>query len=110
MDDLTGLSNEQLSLMIKMLQGALSDRTKNDEKQAETRPNKFLDMPEFSMHKNDSIIDQKLNVRPPTPRTRQFNPVAVKCRVCGKEETINPSLLSTEKSRYKCNKCSAIAG
>ena len=81
-----------------------------EEKPKDERPNKFLEMPEFSMHKADTIIDQKLSVQPPTPRTRKFTPIKVRCRVCGKEEEINPSLLASEKERYKCNKCSAIAG
>lgn len=109
MDDLNNLSNEQLGLMIQMLQKTLEDRQpkKTDEN---ARPNKFLDMAEFTMHKADSIIDKKLNVRPPTPRTRQFKPLSVRCRVCGKEEEINPALLSTEPNRYKCNSCSSIPG
>ena len=50
MDDLNNLSNEQLSLMIQMLQKTLEDRQpkKTDEN---ARPNKFLDMAEFTMHK-----------------------------------------------------------
>ena len=109
MDDLNNLTNEQLSVMIQMLQKTLTSREPQKEAKDE-RPNKFLDMPEFSMHKADSIIDKQLSVQPPTPRTRKFTPIKVRCRVCGKEEEINPSLLASEKERYKCNKCSAIAG
>jgi ribosomal protein S27AE len=109
MDDLNNLTNEQLGAMIQMLQKTLSSRD-TEEKPKDERPNKFLEMPEFSMHKADTIIDQKLSVQPPTPRTRKFTPIKVRCRVCGKEEEINPSLLASEKERYKCNKCSAIAG
>lgn len=109
MDDLNNLSNEQLSVMIQMLQKTLISR-EPQEKAKDERPNKFLEMAEFSMHKADSIIDKKLAVQPPTPRTRKFTPIKVKCRVCGKEEEINPSLLASDKERYKCNKCSAIAG
>lgn len=109
MDDLNNLTNEQLGAMIQMLQKTLSSRD-TEEKPKNERPNKFLEMPEFSMHKADTIIDQKLSVQPPTPRTRKFTPIKVRCRVCGKEEEINPSLLASEKERYKCNKCSAIAG
>ena len=109
MDDLNNLTNEQLSVMIQMLQKTLTSREPQKEVKDE-RPNKFLDMPEFSMHKADSIIDKQLSVQPPTPRTRKFTPIKVRCRVCGKEEEINPSLLASEKERYKCNKCSAIAG
>jgi len=109
MDDFNNLTNEQLGAMIQMLQKTLSSRD-TEEKPKDERPNKFLEMPEFSMHKADTIIDQKLSVQPPTPRTRKFTPIKVRCRVCGKEEEINPSLLASEKERYKCNKCSAIAG
>ena len=109
MDDLNSLTNEQLGLMIQMLQKTLNDRTPAKETKSE-RPNKFLDMAELHSHKSDSIIDKQLNIHPPTPRTRQFTPIKVRCRVCGKEEEINPSLLATEKNRYKCNSCSSIPG
>ena len=112
MDDLNQLSDEQLSVMIQMLQKTLTSRsTQNTQEKAKNeRPNKFLEMAEFSMHKADSIIDKKLSVQPPTPRTRKFTPIKVRCRVCGKEEEINPALLSTEPNRYKCNACSSIPG
>lgn len=71
--------------------------------------NKFLDMPEMSMHKSDSVIDRKLAVSPPTPRTRKFVPVNARCRVCGKTEKINPAIIPDTLDRYKCNKCSATA-
>jgi hypothetical protein len=72
--------------------------------------NKFDDMAESSMHKSDSLIDKKLSVHPPSPRTRQFETVDVKCRSCGKDEKINPVLLPDSTDRYKCNKCSTMAG
>jgi len=72
--------------------------------------NKFDNMPEAGMHKSDSLIDKKLSVHPPSPRTRQFEAVDVKCRSCGKSEKINPVLLPDSNDRYKCNKCSTMAG
>jgi len=74
------------------------------------RRNKFTDMPEKDMHKSDSIIDKKLSINPPTPRNRKFNPVKVKCRICGKEEKVNPSIIPEPADRYKCNNCSTSAG
>lgn len=72
--------------------------------------NKFLDMPEKDMHKNDSEIDKKLCKNPPTPRTRKFKPVQVNCRVCGKTESVSPDVIPESTERYKCNKCAATAG
>lgn len=71
--------------------------------------NKFLNMKEASMHKDDSIIDKKLNRTPPTQRTRHFEYVQVKCRVCGKTEKVIPALAEA-RDRYKCNRCSASPG
>lgn len=71
--------------------------------------NKFLSMPERNMHKSDVLIDKKLCVQPPSPRTRTFEPVNVRCRSCGKSESVNPSILDST-DRYKCNKCSTMAG
>lgn len=72
--------------------------------------NKFDRMSEFGMHKDDSAIDKVLSKHPPVGRLRQFDMIDVVCRVCGKKETINPSLLFESKSRYKCNSCSTQAG
>ena len=55
------------------------------------------------------LIDKKLQVMPPVPRTRTFDPVHVRCRVCGKEEDVNPTLVS-EINRYKCNSCAMTGG
>lgn len=74
------------------------------------RENKFLGMPEKNLHKEDTEIDRKLNKLPPTPRTRRFQNIKATCRVCGKTETINPSYMTMERDRYKCNKCSGAAG
>lgn len=74
------------------------------------RPNKFDQMMEKTMHKNDTQIDRLLNVHPPSIRTREFDPVRVQCRVCQKIEEVNPSLILDSPSRYKCNKCSGAPG
>lgn len=72
--------------------------------------NKFLDMPERNLHKEDIEVDKKLAKHPPTPRNRNFVPVQVFCRVCGKQEKVNPAIIPESKDRYKCNKCSSSAG
>lgn len=72
--------------------------------------NKFLLMPEADMHKGDSRIDSLLSKHPPVSRSRKFEYVNVKCRLCGKEENVSPGILTDSPSRYKCNKCSAIQG
>jgi hypothetical protein len=71
--------------------------------------NKFLSMPEMNMHKEDHEVDQKLAKHAPTIRAREYDPVTVMCRMCGKKETISPSLVDSS-NRYKCNKCSSTAG
>ena len=78
---------------------------------SDTRPNKFTDMPEMNMHKDDSRIDRLLNKNDPVARSRQFTTVNVTCRVCGKQEEIPASLATADsKTRYKCNTCSTSAG
>jgi hypothetical protein len=72
--------------------------------------NKFEQMSEFSMHKEDIAVDKALSKSPPVARTRDFEMINVTCRVCGKTETISPSLLFEAPSRYKCNNCSTEAG
>lgn len=71
--------------------------------------NKFDKMAERSMHKDDILIDKQLNILPPTPRDRHFEPVNVQCRICGKSETVSPSLIDSQ-NRYKCNNCCTNAG
>ena len=66
-------------------------------------------MAEFNMHKEDVAFDKKVAKQPPVPRTRKYIPIKVKCRVCGKEESVNPMLIESA-DRYKCNKCSSMAG
>jgi len=85
-------------------------KTKNKRSAQPSSANKFEKMAEFNMHKDDRAIDEKLAKHPPVARTREFEPIIVKCRVCGKEEAVNPSLVHDSPSRYKCNNCSTQAG
>lgn len=78
-------------------------------KSGEENVNLFDKMPERKLHKEDTAIDKKLITQPPTERARQFFTIDVVCRVCGKKETVNPSLVF-DKSRYKCNVCSSSGG
>lgn len=71
--------------------------------------NKFLQMSEMHLHKEDREIDKQLSVSPPTPRNRSNALIKVTCRVCGKVEEISGSLVM-DQSRYKCNKCCSGAG
>lgn len=72
--------------------------------------NLFLDMPEKDMHKNDVAIDQKLKSSQPVVRNRTATLVDVKCRVCGKEESVSSQLIVDGVNRYKCNGCARGAG
>ena len=84
-------------------------KTKNSRKRSKQSVNKFLTMTEKDMHKDDTRIDKILAKHPPVMRSREFEPIQVKCRVCGETETVNPSIVEN-KNRYKCNKCSTSAG
>jgi hypothetical protein len=75
-----------------------------------TNINAFEKMAEFRMHKDDCAIDKKLCSNEPVARMREFEFVDVVCRVCGKKESIAPSLLFDAPSRYKCNNCSTQSG
>lgn len=86
----------------------IADNTKPRKKKRKF-VNKFLQMREASMHKEDTEIDKKLSKVPPTQRSRQFEYVQVRCRVCGKEEKVIPALAEA-RDRYKCNKCSTSPG
>lgn len=121
------LTPEQIQQMIMMLQSMLpkSDNTDNTVDEEEpfvsniktkkvsmkknTFKNKFNNMPEKNMHKEDIVIDKKLSVNNPTPRRKANSLTEVQCRVCGKKETINAGLV-IDKTRYKCNSCAAGAG
>lgn len=121
--DLNSLGNnpEQIKQLIGLLQSLLPQDTIDSDKPIKTKrttkkkikktkqevsSNKFLDMPEANMHKDDLAIDKKLAKFPPTPRSRKFTSIEVRCRSCGKTEQINPVLVH-DKERYKCNRCSA---
>jgi endo-1,4-beta-mannosidase len=125
MDD--NLSPKQIKQMIKMLSAMLPEddepaveqqsepqfsnsaiKSKNIDRKS-PRVNKFEQMAEFSMHKEDVEFDRKVSKQPPVPRTRTYNAISVRCRVCGKEESVNPTLIESV-DRYKCNKCSSMAG
>lgn len=131
-----GLDKEDIKQLIAILQRGLVDEEVNPTDDAETQPqqvkttkkskgntirikknkptkpvreNKFLSMPEMNMHKDDCLFDQKVIIAPPTPRRSQFIPISVRCRICGKTESVDPSIIETP-DRYKCNKCSSSAG
>jgi hypothetical protein len=87
-----------------------SSAIKTNKSKAKSDGINFFDtMREKDSHKEDTIIDQKLNRYPPTERNRHFESITVQCRCCGRKEKINPGLL-IEQDRYKCNKCSISAG
>lgn len=90
--------------------GVVNAKTTNSNQKTKQRPNKFNSMPEKNMHKEDIAIDQKLSVQPPVPRARPFKTLKVVCRVCGRNDEVNPSLLVEGPTRYKCNQCSTSAG
>jgi hypothetical protein len=124
------LSPDQIKAMISMLQTMLNSQVTEDQQDSEesenqpdiltnksvkpkkstNRQNKFNSMPEMNMHKDDVAIDKKLKVQPPVPRARPFKMLKVVCRVCGRNDEINPALLVESPSRYKCNNCSTSAG
>jgi lysyl-tRNA synthetase class I len=115
-----GLNNDDIKQLIAILQRGLSDdnieenipkkkpKAKKQDKNQQ-RKNLFNQMAEFRMHKEDVEIDRKLKKQPPTERTRSYKPISVKCRVCGKSEEINPSLIESIE-RYKCNRCCTSPG
>lgn len=115
------LSPNQIKQMIELLQKMLPEEENNTKtinpnpiKTINRRPvqteNKFDKMMESHMHKEDIEIDKRLRKYEPTPRVRSFDPIDVTCRVCGKKDSINPTLLSDSIDRYKCNNCSRSAG
>jgi hypothetical protein len=131
------LSPNQITQMIEMLQSMLEQNSSTDEKKTKegVNPdgdfvvkkkkdtskqnsfnkkkkkkfiNSFNDMSEFQMHKEDVEIDKKLQKFPVTSRSRKYVPVTAQCRICGKQEKINPAFM--HEGRYKCNNCSQGAG
>lgn len=123
-----GLDNDDIKALISILQKGLTNDDDDQEEKPRARRtnsqrsvkakqpkkknnNKFDNMPEFNMCKEDLDIDRKIKKPPPSIRNRPFDPVKVQCRICGKKEKVAPSILSsTEIERYKCNKCSTGAG
>ena len=129
------LSPEQIEQMISMLKqmldnGTTTSKPKNNKKpSAPKKPNleksairtkktsvrsseshnRFEDMPEKAMHKEDIEIDKKLHVQPPVPRHRKSTLISVQCRTCGRKEKVSRGLVMSEE-RYKCNKCSISPG
>lgn len=127
MDNLNEMNPDQIKQLIGLLQQMLPESKQTKTKKPKTvkkqsgvtrskksvekhRENKFLSMPEMSMHKSDALIDKKLNKFPPTPRSRGFSLVKVVCRLCGKTEEISPKLVPESSDRYKCNRCSSSEG
>jgi hypothetical protein len=132
------LSPNQITQMIEMLQSMLEQASSTDEvktkeavdtgeefvvkkkqkdsakqnpfskKKKKKFVNSFDDMNEFQMHKEDVEIDKKLQKFPVTSRSRKYVPVTAQCRICGKQEKINPAFM--HEGRYKCNNCSQGAG
>ena len=109
-----GLDKDDIKQLIAILQRGLTDDDESDDDSVaelestsvkKTKPknkkkytNLFDKMSESRMHKDDVEIDKKLS-----------KPINVRCRVCGKTESINPSLVESVE-RYKCNKCSTSSG
>lgn len=134
------LSNDDIKQLINILQKALIEDDNNAEdagpeseqsqqKQSKTHKpvagskknkkvanttgktyNKFESMPEKNMHKDDTRIDKILSQYSPTQRSREFSLINVTCRVCGRQDEINPALIYDSGSRYKCNRCSKVPG
>lgn len=122
-----GLDKDDIKALIAILQKGLMDDDDNDDEDIDIKPkktinkkikskkstpekeNKFLTMKEKDMFKSDVEIDRKLRVAPPTERSRHFTPLSVRCRVCGKQDQVNPNMIESSE-RYKCNKCATSAG
>lgn len=84
-------------------------KTTKKAKKTKKSTNKFNSMAEMNMHKEDCAFDRKVLKNDPVPRRSAFIPVSARCRVCGKSEKVDPSLVESI-DRYKCNKCSSSAG
>jgi hypothetical protein len=89
---------------------AIKTKSSKKFKKQSSNENKFLSMPEKDMFKEDSKVDQMLNKHPPVSRNRDFDPIEVVCRICGKKEQVSPALAGESPKRYKCNNCSTSAG
>lgn len=122
------LNPQQIQQMIELLQNMLPSeeqeasevvqeefespiKTKSSRRPIQgKRQNLFDQMMESKLHKEDVEIDKKLSATAgPTPRNRSSGLVDVHCRVCGKKEQVNATII-TDRDRYKCNKCAVGAG
>lgn len=123
------LTPEQIQQMIVMLQSMLppeekpnaqttvspsdefvsSIKTKKVSAKKNNFVNKFNNMAEKNMHKEDIEIDKRLTTNNPTPRRKTNALTEVQCRLCGKKDVVNANML-VDKTRYKCNACAAGAG
>lgn len=83
---------------------------RNKRKPYASGENLFLNMQEKDMHKNDVEIDKKLAPKQLTSRNRPSTMIEVRCRVCGKEESVSSQLITDGAGRYKCNNCSRGSG
>jgi predicted transcriptional regulator len=128
------LNNEDIKQLIAILQKGLTQEENNNDNpepktvnnikkhknniktkktkivDQENNENKFISMGYHHLHKEDTAIDKILSKNPPSPRNRKFNKTNVRCRVCGKQESINSSILYESPDRYKCNKCCSSPG
>lgn len=111
-----GLDENDIKALIAILQKGLESSSEIEnqpskpvKKSKKKSNNKFDNMPESKMHKEDLEFDNKVKKPPPSERLRDYKPIKVKCRVCGKEEKQPPQLVDSFE-RYKCNKCSTGAG
>lgn len=107
-----GLDNTEQETMAEIKPKKRKAQHKISKNQNNTKKaiNKFTDMPEANMHKEDTEIDRLLSRQSPVARIREFTPINVVCRVCGKRESINPALVTEGAARYKCNRCSTSEG
>ena len=122
------LNPKQIQQMIELLQNMLPDeeqevqeevaeeefespiKTKSSRRPIQgKRKNLFDEMMESKLHKEDVKIDQQLSGGRSMPRNRPSPLVDVHCRVCGKKEQVNASIIG-DRDRYKCNKCAVGAG
>lgn len=122
------LDKEDIKQLILILQKGLQDdneQAETDEdvpnkiktKKVSTKRNKkspttnnFIKLGFDKLHKEDIEIDKLLQHNKPTQRRGSTAIIKVKCRVCGKTDTISPSLLFESPDRYKCNKCCTSPG
>lgn len=87
-----------------------TNKTTKFKKDTSQHTNKFVDMPESQMFREDPGVAKKLYQQPPMKRRSRKNKINVTCRICGKREEISSGLLYGDVDRYKCNKCCSNAG